>query len=263
MHRQLPLIAFLFGFCECVKVAPLAPIETYKTTGKILDFDVESTGNVKCLCAGENNSMVLNVFGEKTDQKTLFTTDCEVTAASTSSILEKKAGAPFYVSSRFSEGLTLTKGGQKILLHYGQDTMKWDFYEFIGKFSGGKEVEFIVCNMMGCKRTVHLQLIHRVDWQAENGDSVPAILAVHIGEEKVENGRCILVVLVLPEDETLWLSQTLAELLIRECAYWHSLRGVGPTTSVSRVRIAIPRAQVFSVQAVRQILNRLSQGGEP
>jgi len=185
-----------------VKVAPLAPIETYKTTGKLLDFEVESTGNVKCLCAGENNSMVLNVFGEKTDRKTLFTMDCEVTAASTSSILEKKAGAPFYVSSRYIEKMTFRPGEETIVPHYGQDTMKGDFYGFIGKFSGGKEVKCIVDNRMGWKGTVHLQLIHRVDWQAENGDSVPAILAVHIGEEKVENGRCILVVLVDVLDET-------------------------------------------------------------
>jgi Domain of unknown function (DUF4365) len=74
--------------------------------------------------------------------------------------------------------------------------------------------------------------------------------------------RCLLVVLLLPDDETLWLTQTLEELLIRECAYWFSLRGMGLTTATSSVRIAIPRVQVFSVQAVQAILNRLGQGGE-
>lgn len=75
--------------------------------------------------------------------------------------------------------------------------------------------------------------------------------------------RCVLVVLVLPDDETLWLSQSVEELIVRHCAYWHSLRGVNPTTAVSSVRITIPRSQVFSVDTVRAILNRLGQGGEP
>jgi hypothetical protein len=74
--------------------------------------------------------------------------------------------------------------------------------------------------------------------------------------------RCILVVLVQPDDETQWLSQSLEELLIRECAFWYSLRGMGPTTATSSIRIAVPRSQVFSVQEVRAILNRLGQGGE-
>jgi hypothetical protein len=75
--------------------------------------------------------------------------------------------------------------------------------------------------------------------------------------------RCLLVVLVLPEDESLWLSQSTDELIVRHCAYWLSLRGAEPVTATSSVRIAIPRAQVFSVQAVRAIMNRLQQGEEP
>src|SRR5262249_27364713 len=75
--------------------------------------------------------------------------------------------------------------------------------------------------------------------------------------------RCLLVVLLLPEDEALWLSQSPEGLVLRHCAFWRTLRGAGPTTSTSSIRIAMPRAQVFSPQALREILNRLSQGGEP
>lgn len=75
--------------------------------------------------------------------------------------------------------------------------------------------------------------------------------------------RSLLVVLVLPEDETLWLSQSPDELIVRHCAYWISLRGAEPVTATSSVRIAIPRVQVFSVQAVRAIMDRLQQGEEP
>jgi hypothetical protein len=75
--------------------------------------------------------------------------------------------------------------------------------------------------------------------------------------------RCLLVVLVLPEDETMWLSQSLDELIVRHCAYWLSLRGADSTSAKSSVRVSIPRSQVFSAQAVRAILTRLRQGEEP
>jgi hypothetical protein len=75
--------------------------------------------------------------------------------------------------------------------------------------------------------------------------------------------RCLLVLLLLPEDEALWVSQSPEELVVRHCAFWHSLRGADPTTATSSIRVAIPRSQVFSAQALRDILNRLSQGGEP
>lgn len=75
--------------------------------------------------------------------------------------------------------------------------------------------------------------------------------------------RCLLVVLVLPEDEASWLTQSQEELIVRNCAYWHSLRGAAAITASSSVRVAIPRTQVFSAEAVRAFLTRLSQGDEP
>jgi hypothetical protein len=73
----------------------------------------------------------------------------------------------------------------------------------------------------------------------------------------------LLVLLVLPEDEALWLSQSPEELVLRHCAYWASLVGAEPTTATSSVRIVIPRSQVFSVQAVQTLMNSLVQGGLP
>ncbi|HTU18165.1 MAG TPA: DUF4365 domain-containing protein [Gemmataceae bacterium] len=75
--------------------------------------------------------------------------------------------------------------------------------------------------------------------------------------------HCILVLLILPEDEGQWLSQSPEELTIRHCAYWISLEGAEPTTATSSIRIAIPRTQIFSVQIVRAMMNRLVQGEEP
>src|SRR5262249_47035445 len=52
--------------------------------------------------------------------------------------------------------------------------------------------------------------------------------------------RCVLFVLVLPDEPALWLNQSTEELIIRRCAYWYSLRGAGPITARSSIRIPIP-----------------------
>jgi hypothetical protein len=60
----------------------------------------------------------------------------------------------------------------------------------------------------------------------------------------------ILVVLFMPADESQWISQSPEELVLRRGAYWMSLEGYPPTKAGRTVRIAIPRSNVFSVQAV-------------
>jgi Domain of unknown function (DUF4365) len=73
----------------------------------------------------------------------------------------------------------------------------------------------------------------------------------------------ILVLLVLPEEEDLWLCQSVEELVVRRCAYWTSLRGAEPVTATSSIRIVIPQSQVFSVQAVQTLMSRIAGGGLP
>jgi hypothetical protein len=73
----------------------------------------------------------------------------------------------------------------------------------------------------------------------------------------------ILVVLVLPDDEGRWLRLSQEELVVRHAAYWCSLRGGPATTAMSSVRITIPRAQLFSVEGVRAVMNRPLRGQLP
>src|SRR5205807_7035486 len=76
-----------------------------------------------------------------------------------------------------------------------------------------------------------------------------------------ENCPCprLLVVLIMPADEARWLSQTPEELTLRHCAYWISLKGHPPTMSTSTIRIAIPLANVFSVDAVTRLIRRAAE----
>ena len=71
---------------------------------------------------------------------------------------------------------------------------------------------------------------------------------------------CLLVLLILPADEVLWVTQSAEELVVRRCAYWASLEGKAPTTNQATIRITIPRANVFSAEAVNLWMARLSGG---
>ncbi len=73
----------------------------------------------------------------------------------------------------------------------------------------------------------------------------------------------ILVVLVLPEDENDWSSQTEDALILRRCAYWMSLRGAVATASQTTCRVAIPRGNVFSVESVQVLMDRVREGEWP
>lgn len=79
--------------------------------------------------------------------------------------------------------------------------------------------------------------------------------------EETDNCPRVLVVLILPEDEGDWLEQSPERLTLRRCAYWLSLLGWGPTTATSTIRIAIPRVNIFSPQAVHQLLTASRRKG--
>lgn len=71
---------------------------------------------------------------------------------------------------------------------------------------------------------------------------------------------CYLVLLVLPEDESRWLTQSVDELVLRRCAYGISLRGASVTSNVQTIRITIPQSDVFSPQLVQRWMDEAGQG---
>jgi Domain of unknown function (DUF4365) len=70
----------------------------------------------------------------------------------------------------------------------------------------------------------------------------------------------ILVVLVLPREESLWTAQTEHELTLRHCAYWMSLRGRPPSANRRFVRVEVPRTNIFSVKALQDLMRRIKRG---
>jgi hypothetical protein len=79
---------------------------------------------------------------------------------------------------------------------------------------------------------------------------------------RTPGGFCprLLVALVMPADEAEWMNQSAYELAIRHCAYWLSLHGSAQTSARSMIRITIPLTNVFSVEAVQAIMQRLQEG---
>jgi hypothetical protein len=70
----------------------------------------------------------------------------------------------------------------------------------------------------------------------------------------------ILVVLVLPEQEAEWMAQSADELVLRTCAYWGSLRGLRATRNRRTTRVLLSRKNVFSPDALTDLLGQLKRG---
>ena len=70
----------------------------------------------------------------------------------------------------------------------------------------------------------------------------------------------ILIVVLLPEDEAGWLSQSEDELVKRRCGYWLSLQGQPAVSNASQVTVKLPRIQLFDVQQLSGLMSRAETG---
>ena len=69
----------------------------------------------------------------------------------------------------------------------------------------------------------------------------------------------LLVVLELPSDETLWMTVTAEELVLRRRAYWLSLQQAEETDQQT-VTVRIPERNVFDVEGLKALMERSSKG---
>ncbi|HMI88027.1 MAG TPA: DUF4365 domain-containing protein [Polyangiaceae bacterium] len=73
----------------------------------------------------------------------------------------------------------------------------------------------------------------------------------------------ILVVVLLPANLDHWLTHTEEQIVLRQSAYWASLRGAEPTINKTSVTVALPRANILNPSGLAAIMNRISEGGLP
>jgi Domain of unknown function (DUF4365) len=70
----------------------------------------------------------------------------------------------------------------------------------------------------------------------------------------------ILVVVLVPENPEEWLRQSEAELCLKRCGYWLSLRGQPATQNQTTVTVYLPRQNLFTADALINIMQRLESG---
>lgn len=77
--------------------------------------------------------------------------------------------------------------------------------------------------------------------------------------EKITAPR-ILVVVLVPEKIEDWLHQSEQEMCMKYCAYWKSLRGERETKNTTSVTVSLPRTNLFSVDALKSLMQRIAAG---
>jgi Domain of unknown function (DUF4365) len=70
----------------------------------------------------------------------------------------------------------------------------------------------------------------------------------------------ILVLLLLPDEESEWTSLTADQLIVRRCAYWRSFMTQPPTANKDTIRVAMPRDNLFSPEALTHMFATLRAG---
>ncbi|MBF0628148.1 MAG: DUF4365 domain-containing protein [Magnetococcales bacterium] len=73
----------------------------------------------------------------------------------------------------------------------------------------------------------------------------------------------VLVVVRVPDDLAHWAEATEEQLLLRYCGYWISLRGEPATDNFTNKTVAVPRHQMFTVDALKALMTRIGIGGTP
>jgi hypothetical protein len=73
----------------------------------------------------------------------------------------------------------------------------------------------------------------------------------------------ILVVVFVPDTLDLWLEQSEERLLMKHCAYWVSLRDAPKTENTATVTVRLPRANQFTVDALKSMMRRIGEGANP
>lgn len=69
----------------------------------------------------------------------------------------------------------------------------------------------------------------------------------------------ILVLLHLPPQKGNWITHNVNNLILRKCAYWISLKGQAQTTNANSKRIIIPHDNIFSPNALHEIMVKISK----
>ena len=70
----------------------------------------------------------------------------------------------------------------------------------------------------------------------------------------------ILLIMLMPDDEDEWLSQTAEQLCLRYCCYWLSLADRAQVTNTDNVTVHIPLTNVFGSSQLTDLMSKAERG---
>lgn len=70
----------------------------------------------------------------------------------------------------------------------------------------------------------------------------------------------IFVVILVPKKCEEWLTHDESSAALHYCGYWVSLLNQPQTTNETGIRVKLPRAQIFNVQSVTELMEKVDQG---
>ncbi|QOS81003.1 DUF4365 domain-containing protein [Paenibacillus sp. JNUCC31] len=70
----------------------------------------------------------------------------------------------------------------------------------------------------------------------------------------------MLVLFVLPKDQNEWLTISERGTILKNCAWWCSLKGMQPTSNADTVRVSIHKNQVLTEVSLRELMNKTKMG---
>ena len=109
---------------------------------------------------------------------------------------------------------------------------------------------------------LHLQLKATVNLEKNGKGDVRYPLKIrnyNLLREETQTPR-LLVVLDLPRDKERWMTITVNELVLRNRAYWLSLREFEGTTNTTSVTVEIPEKNLFNIENLIALMDQ-SRGG--
>lgn len=68
------------------------------------------------------------------------------------------------------------------------------------------------------------------------------------------NSSAYLGVVVIPEDDTQWVTVSERELRLRHCGYWQKITGLPATKNTTKIRIHLPVTQRLTIQGIHAIM---------
>lgn len=109
---------------------------------------------------------------------------------------------------------------------------------------------------------INFQLKSSSDVSFENGCVIYDLESKNYNDLVEESSMLpnILILFVLPTDNDDWLSVTIDQLTMKQCAWWCSLEGLEPTENQATKRISIPDCQIFSPATLIDLMEKVKGG---